>query len=392
MRVTIASRIFAPEPAAASFRLAALAAALADAGHDVTVLTSRLPRRADAAAAAGAAAAVDARLTIRRAPVLRDRSGAVRGYVPYLSFDIPLFFRLLVARRSAVLVVEPPPTTGLAAVAAAWLRRTPVVYYAADVLADAAASAGSPAAVVRVVRWMERTVWRRAATVLSVSPAVTARLGELGVPAARIVEVGNGIDTSVFTPDGATAEAEPGYALYAGTASEVHGAGVFVEALALVPQARLVFMGAGVELGALQRRADEVAAGRVTFLPTTAPELVARWLRGAAVALASVKPDGGYQFAFPTKLYAAAAAGTPLLFSGEGPGASFAQDAPLGIAAPHDPAAVAEALRSLLSAPASVAERHAQAQWARARVDLAAVARRAAAAVAAVARAEDRRA
>lgn len=89
MRVTIASRIFAPEPAAASFRLAALAAALADAGHDVTVLTSRLPRGM-------VEAAPDARLTIRRAPVLRDRTGAVRGYVPYLSFDIPLFFRLLV--------------------------------------------------------------------------------------------------------------------------------------------------------------------------------------------------------------------------------------------------------------------------------------------------------
>lgn len=384
MRVTIASRIFAPEPAAASFRLAALAAALADAGHDVTVLTSRLPRRGTAAA--GGEAGADARLTIRRAPVLRDRSGAVRGYVPYLSFDIPLFFRLLVARRSAAIVVEPPPTTGLAAAAAAWLRRTPIVYYAADVLADAAASAGSPAAVVRVVRWMERTVWRRAAAVLSVSSSVTARLGELGVPADRIVEVGNGIDTTVFAPDGATAEAEPGYALYAGTASEVHGAGVFVEAVAVVPEARLVFMGGGVEVDALRRRAEEVAPGRVEFRPTAPPAEVARWLRGAAVALASVKPDGGYQFAFPTKLYAAAAAGTPLLFSGEGPGADFARDAPLGNAAPHDPATVADALRALLSAPATVDERHAQAEWARARVDLAAVARRAADAIAAVAR------
>lgn len=379
MRVTIASRIFAPEPAAASFRLAALAAALVDAGHDVTVLTSRLPRGM-------VDAAPDARLSVRRAPVLRDRTGAVRGYVPYLSFDIPLFFRLLTARRSAAIVVEPPPTTGLAAVAAAGLRRTPVVYYAADVLADAAASAGSPAPVVRVVRWMERTVWRRAAAVLSVSPSVTARLRELGVPAARIVEVGNGIDTSVFAPDGPTAEAEPGYALYAGTASEVHGAGVFVEAAALVPQARLVFMGGGVELEALRRRADAVAPGRVTFLPTAAPEVVARWLRGAAVALASVKPDGGYQFAFPTKLYAAAAAGAPLLFSGDGPGAAFAQDAPLGRAAPHDPVPVADALRTVLSAPATVAERHAQAEWARAHVDLAAVAGRAADAIAAVAR------
>jgi hypothetical protein len=376
MHVTIATRIFAPEPAAASFRLAALATALADAGHDVSVLTSRTPRRA------GGSDAVDARVTVHRAPVLRDRSGSVRGYLPYLSFDIPLFFRLLFARRSSVVVVEPPPTTGIVALVAAALRRTPVVYYAADVLADAAASAGSPSSVVRVVRWMERTVWRRAAAVLSVSPSVTARLGELGVGRARIVEVGNGIDTGVFTPDGPTAEAEPGYALYAGTASEVHGAGVFVEALAHAPQARLVFMGAGAEFAALQRRADQLAPGRVQFLPTAGPDVVARWLRGAVVALASVKPDGGYEFAFPTKLYAAAAVGTPLLFSGEGPGVTFARDAPLGDAVPLDPVAVADALRARLSKPATFAERISQSDWARAHVDLAVVAARAAAAVA----------
>ena len=41
MRVVIASRIFAPEPAAAAFRLAALAEALSERGAEVTVLTTR---------------------------------------------------------------------------------------------------------------------------------------------------------------------------------------------------------------------------------------------------------------------------------------------------------------------------------------------------------------
>ena len=379
MRVVIASRIFAPEPAAASFRLAALAAALADDGHEVEVLTARLPR------GWSGDATTDARLRVRRARVLRDRSGAVRGYLPYLSFDLPLFWRLLVVPRADVYVVEPPPTTGLAVATATALRRRPFVYYAADVLADAAASAGSPGLVVRVVRWMERTVWRRAATVLSVSPSVTARLAELGAPSGAVVEVGNGIDTSVFTPDGPAVDAEPPFALYAGTTSEVHGAGVFVEAIALVPGLRLVFLGSGVERDALRRRADEVAPGGVDFYPTVLPDDVARWLRGTAMALASVKPDGGYQFAFPTKLYAAAAAGAPLLFAGGGPGAEFAVDAPLGHVAPHEPTAVAEALREILAAPATRVGRQQQADWAASRVALDAVADRAAAAVLAAA-------
>ncbi len=375
MRVVIASRIFAPEAAAASFRLGALAAALADDGHQVTVLTARLPR------GWSGGSATDERLTIRRAPVLRDRMGAVRGYLPYLSFDVPLFFRLLFSRRSNVVVVEPPPTTGLAALAAATLRRTPVVYYAADVLADAAHSAGSPAVVVRVVRWIERIVWRRAARVLSVSPSVTERLVDLGVAATLIAEVGNGVDTSVFTPDGPTADVEPGYALYAGTASEVHGAGVFIEALAYAPTTRVVFLGSGVEVDDLRQRAEQVAPGRVEFRPTVSPAEAARWLRGAAVALASVKPEGGYQFAFPTKLYAAAACGTPVLFSGDGPGAQFAGEAPAGWAIPHDPRRVAEVLNRLASEPETQAQRHALAAWAESRVALSAVARSAMAAV-----------
>ena len=375
MRVIVASRIFAPEPAAASFRLAALASALADAGHEVEVLTARLPR------GWRGGDAPDARLRIRRARVLRDASGAVRGYVPYLSFDLPLFWRLLAVRRADVYVVEPPPTTGLVVAAATALLRRPYVYYAADILADAASSAGSPALVVRVVRWMERTAWRRAAAVLSVSASVTSRLGELGVESASIVEVGNGIDTSVFRPDGETAEVALPYALYAGTASEVHGAGVFVDAIVQVPGLRLVFMGSGVELDALRLRADEVAPGRVEFRPTAPPSEVARWLRGAAVALASVKPEGGYQFAFPTKMYAAAACGTPVIFSGEGPGQAFASSLPMGDAVPHDAAVVATALLKRLLAGATDEQRQEQAAFAMAVVDLSAVAERSARAV-----------
>lgn len=375
MRVVIASRVFTPEPAAAAFRLAALARELVARGHEVEVLTSRLPR--GSVDDSGTSAAV----RVRRARVLRDRTGVVRGYLPYLSFDIPLFFRMLAARRADVYLVEPPPTTGLAVLVATALLRRPYVYYAADIVADAAASAGSPGPVVSVVRWMERVSWGRASTVLSVSTPVTSRLIELGVPANRIVEVGNGVDLEAFEGEGDIVELAGRYALYAGTASEVHGAGVFVEALAEVPGLTLVFLGAGSEVEQLRRRADEVAPGRVLFRPTEPASGAARWLRGATVALASVKPDGGYGFAFPTKMYAAAACGTPIIYAGEGPGVEFVRSAPLAEAVPFEPAAVADALRRALARPATRDERQQQARWAQHNVSLAAVAMRVADAV-----------
>lgn len=381
MRVTMASRVFAPEPAAAAFRLSALARELAARGHDVVVVTSRSRRGASDDARRG--------YRVRRAPVIRDRSGAVRGYIPYLSFDLPLFFRLVFSRRPHVYVVEPPPTTGLVVRVVAALQRRPFVYYAADVLADAAEGAGSPAAVVGVVRALERHCWRSADAVLAVSTTVKSRLVELGVSESRITIVGNGVDTDVFRPHGeAVARTEP-YVLYAGTASEVHGAGVFVEAMVHVPTGSLVFLGGGTDLPRLAARAREIAPGRVEFLPTVPAAEAAAWFRGAALAVASVRPSGHYDFAFPTKLYAAAACGAPILFCGPGPGAEFARESPIGEVVETDSAVVASAFRTALERPSAEEERQAQASWASERFSLRAVASRSSDVIAAVAKTGD---
>src|SRR5699024_11005696 len=154
LRVTLVSRIFLPEPSAASFRLAALVRALADDGARVDVLTtSPGPGVEQVHGAAGGGGPGDAGRSstgpagdapcdgmparVRRAPVLRDATGYVRGYLPYLSFDVPLLWRLLRTRRPDVVLVEPPPTTGAVVRAVCTVRRLPYVYYAADVWSDA---------------------------------------------------------------------------------------------------------------------------------------------------------------------------------------------------------------------------------------------------------------
>lgn len=370
MRVLIASRIYAPEPGAAPQRLAAVAAHLADHGHEVEVVTARVPR------ALRGTEREHPGVRVRRAPVLRDRDGFVRGYVPYLSFDIPLVWRLLTARRPDVIVVEPPPTTGAAVRTVARLRRIPAVYYAADILADAAASAGIAGWIVRAVRRLERYVWKGCAALLAVSEPVAARLRELGVPADRVHLIGNGLDMSVYGADGPAVARDEVFALYAGTASEVHGAQIFVEAIAHIEGGQLVFLGSGTDRAAMRRRADEIAPGRVHFVDSVSHAEAAAWLRGAAVAVASVKPAGGYEFAFPTKLYAAVACGTPVVFTGNGPGAAFADASPLGVGVDYEVDAVATALRTRLASPPTPAEREELAQWAARTVSMTAVAER----------------
>ena len=147
MRIIIASRIFSPEPAAASFMLEAIARRFAAAGHTVVVLTTTPPRGTPPVDIPG--------VIVHRFPVLRDRSGYVRGYLPYLSFDIPLLFRLLFRRRADLYFVEPPPTTGAVVRTVTGLLHRPYFYDAADIWSDAASMATSSALILWLLRRVE---------------------------------------------------------------------------------------------------------------------------------------------------------------------------------------------------------------------------------------------
>lgn len=374
MRVAIATRIFAPEPSAASFRLEALATALSEHGADVEVLTVRPPR------ALRAASAGSIPFRVSRFPVLRDTTGYVRGYLQYLSFDIPLLFRLLFGKPRDALVVEPPPTTWAVATLTSKIRRIPLFTYAADVWSDASESTGAPTFVVKVVRALERWALRQSSGVFAVNDGVADRVREI-CPDARVHVVGNGINTEIFAPTGTVQESGGiPYLIYTGTASEWQGAEVFIEALHELRtrgvNVRLVFLGQGTALPALSELAHSLDAP-VTFVDTVPPEAAAAWIRGAVAGLASIKPGAGYDFAFPTKLYAAWATGTPTVYAGPGPVRKVLEDHPvLGIGTDHEPAHVADAIEQVLGRD------HAQAApkiagWAAEHVSLASVASRA---------------
>ncbi|WP_106507151.1 glycosyltransferase family 4 protein [Brachybacterium timonense] len=347
-RVVIASRLFTPEASAAAFRLEALAVALEEQGAEVKVLTTAPPPGVHGAARAG---------TPSRWPVKRDTQGQVRGYVSYLSFDIPLALRLLLVGRMDALVVEPPPTTGLVAMLIAALRRVPYTFYAADIWSDATDSVeGVPSIVRTAVRTAETMVWRRAARVLTISPGVHARLTELIGEAPSRVMIGNGIDTDTFCPDGPDAGENPDgaspYFVYAGTVSEWQGAEVFLDAFARVrehrPDARILFFSEGSGRDALERRARESGIAGVEFRPKIPPQQVACFLRGAVAGLSSITPGQGYEFALPTKIYAATACGTPVVHAGEGAAYDRIRDHSLGWACDYDAHDVARGMLEAL--------------------------------------------
>ncbi|MFC2569906.1 MAG: glycosyltransferase family 4 protein [Schaalia sp.] len=360
MLVTLATRTFTPEPTAAALRLGALTRALAAGGDRVRVLTSRLApsvasdarRLADGGVDAGEGAGL---VEVRRTPVLRDRTGAVRGYVSYMSFDVPLVSRLLTTPRPDVVVCEPPPTTGVAVRLACAARRVPYVYYCADIVSDAAALAGVPGLVVRTVASLESFALRGARRVIAVSDGVARRARDMGARDVAVVPNGVRVPEAVATgtPEGFPTCDGPVF-VYAGTVAQWLAPEVFVDAFerarARIGDARLVFVGQGSGWDALAERSRGVAG--VEMIPAVSAEEADRWMARATATLASLRP-GGYDYAYPTKILASLAQGTPVIYAGPGQAARDIAEGELGVACNLKADEVAEAMVGLASGTAA---------------------------------------
>ncbi|MGV1034575.1 MAG: glycosyltransferase [Microbacteriaceae bacterium] len=373
MNITIVSRIYWPEPSAASSFLAAVADELNRRGHRVEVLATRAPRPLESGHRTE---------RIRRWPVARDRNGYVRGYLQYLSFDAPLLLRLLFMRRPDVVFVEPPPTTGVVVRIVCALRRIPYVYDVADIWSDAAVNATSSRTVIRLLRAMERFAMSGARALVTISQPVADRLQQLKM-ASEVVVTGFGAETDAFIHQPKLASEN--CFVYGGTFSEVHGAGIFVRAFATFltshPDYTLKFIGNGTERDALAALASALGiSDSVRFVsPITTSELASE-LNRAQAALASLNPDSNYEYAFTTKAYSALACGCPVIFAGSGPTTTLFESAPTGLrigsAVAFDAHEVARAMHSLASSPLTSAQRAQLANWTHGEHSMAAVASR----------------
>lgn len=374
MRVTIVSRIYRPEPSAASLFLGAVADQLMSDGHEVDVITAAPPRDR---------ASLSRGERIRTFPVLRDRNGYVRGIVQYLSFDLPLVFRLLGARRPDVVLVEPPPTTGAVVRVICALRRIPYVYDAADIWSDAAKLESVSGIVVGVLRMLEGFALRGAAHAVTISPGVAERIRALTAKHPVAVSVtGFGADVQAFRL--AVEEPQPLF-VYAGSYAPAHGAdvlvGAFTQFLQTHPGYVMRFIGNGVERPAVEARAAQLGISEnIQYLDPVAPEELLPHLGAARASLATIKPGTGYEYAYASKVFSSFAAGCPVIFAGPGPTAELVatanEEVRAGVACAYDEGSIAWAMREFADQAQDAGQRAALSAWTAREHSLAAVAER----------------
>jgi glycosyltransferase involved in cell wall biosynthesis len=165
----VISQVYVPDPASVGQHVADVAEAMAGRGYDVRVLTSargyenpqaRYPRREQRGG-----------VDVRRLPWSSfGKKSLVHRVIGQSLFLVQVIRHGLFARRLAgILVSTSPPMASFAAVVIGTVRRVPITYWLMDLNPDqliALCRASSGSVPVRAMRWLNRRIFARAATVI----------------------------------------------------------------------------------------------------------------------------------------------------------------------------------------------------------------------------------
>jgi teichuronic acid biosynthesis glycosyltransferase TuaC len=187
---------------------------------------------------------------------------------------------------------------------------------------------------------------------LCVSAAIKADMVALGMPGDRIAVHYTGVDHARFyVRDRAAAKAALGVSgpvlVGVGALIERKGHELAVAALADVPGAMLVLIGAGAERAKLEALAVRVGvADRVRFLGSVGQDVIADWLAAADVMVLMSASEG-----LANAWVEALACGTPVVIADVGGAREILGRAGAGRLVARKPGAVAAAVQELLSEP-----------------------------------------
>ena len=262
----------------------------------------------------------------------------------------------------AIHVCKPQPINGLAGLLAARALGCRLYVDCDDY--EAGGNRFGAAWQLWLVRFWEDNLPRHAAGVTINTRFLQRRCEALGVPAARLVYVPNGVAAARLAPPQprhvaglrvALGLGAAPVAMYVGTLSRTtHNVGLLLDAFALVaerlPAARLLLVGDGEDRVALMEQARRLGLGqRALFAGSVPPAAVPIYLALAACSVDPVADDGVAAARSPLKIVESLASGVPVVTGDVGDRAEMlAPDAGV-LAQPGDARALADCIAALLA-------------------------------------------
>jgi hypothetical protein len=364
-RVIFLNRFGWPEEPATAQLLADLSGALAAAGHEVTVITSRprtgtLPLRE-----------VHAGVLILRVKSTRwARFGLPGKATDFLTFYFGALGRLLftAGRGDAVVALTDPPLLGIGTWLAARLCGARIFHWVQDVYPEIAIVLTGHR-WLKIVEPLRNLAWRRSDGCVTLGSDMAGTLSRAGVAAEKIHLCPNWAPAGLTVqPRHAADSLRTAWRLegkfvvaYSGNLGRVHDLGpvlAVAETLRAESGIVFVFIGGGAQRGQLESQAVERGLTNVRFFPAQPRERLAETLALGDVHLVTLL-SGCEDLVFPSKLYGVATVGRPVVFIGprECEIARLVTERGLGQAFSRDETALlASVLRELQTNPGRLAQ------------------------------------
>ena len=372
MDILYVSPYFPPEMGAPAARVHELARHWVRAGHEVTVLTGfpnqptgEVPREYRSKMRRLVyREQVDGIHVVRTWLLPLPNRKAYERILNYSSFFLSSCLTgTFLHRPDVIIATSPQPLTGLTGWWLARIKRRPYVFEVRDLWPESLTGIGlgtenSPH--IRSLRALPRFLYRSSDHVVVVSPAFKEELvGKWGIAPEKISLVENGVETDLFTPDGATDAAQQALGVddrfvvsYIGTLGLAHGLDVVLRAAAqlqrTLPKILFLFVGEGAEKERLVSRVRTEGLANVRFLPQQPRERVSALIRGSHVCLVLLRKAEVFKTVIPTKALEFMACGRPVVLGVDGEARRLLEEAQAGLfVEPENSTALAEGITRL---------------------------------------------
>jgi colanic acid biosynthesis glycosyl transferase WcaI len=366
MRILLITQWFQPEQ---MYKGVPFVKELVKLGHEVEILTG-FPNYPGGKIYKGYKIRFLQRETIEGIPIIRvplypshDRSGWHR-FLNYISFAISaaIIGPWVVKKADVAYVYHPPATIGFPAMMIKLLRGIPFAYDIQDLWPDTLAATGmftNKLGLWLVDIWCRFVYWQ-ARKIIVLSPGFKTTLIDRGVPDDKIKVIYNWADDTTVKPVSKNSVLASKLGLegkfnivFAGNMGKAQALEAVIAAANVLkneyPNLQFVFVGAGVELDNLKKRAYDAGLKNIFFLPQQPLSEVGAILALADVLLVHLKDKPLFRITIPSKIQAYMAVGRPILVGVRGDATDLVINAKAGFSCiPEDVESIADGVRKFL--------------------------------------------
>jgi colanic acid biosynthesis glycosyl transferase WcaI len=326
-RLIFINRYFHPDQSATSRLLSDLVFALADAGHDILILTSQ--QRYDDPDARLPAFEVRGRVKVHRLAGTRfGRMRLLGRSIDYLSFYVSMAVNLLKLARpgDAIVPMTDPPMLGLFADPIARRKGCRIINWLQDLYPEVALAVGTPflrPSLAKLIKALRDRALRAADCNVVIATAMAERVSHLDVKQERIRVIHNWVDDPALSsipvhenPFRRAWGLEDKFVVgYSGNLGRVHDIDTILLASAELVDCQIVFLciGGGAQYDALKGTTEKRGLTHLfRFMPYQSEIDLSNSLSAADVHWISHKPEFE-GLLFPSKFYGIAAVGRPII-------------------------------------------------------------------------------